>query len=210
MPDAHVIVHDDLGHNPTGARAWCCYLRGRGESRADRVSRGDRVPDQRACIRAATADEHETPGRLPNRPGADAGTRGQDLQPEYMRTRVASSADQVQPVHDSRGTPRVVDRDDEPDRAGWVDCSQAVTEARAERAVAEANGTPQQKRAGGEQPGGRDDHDSALAPIPGAHRFVPRMLDQRTRHAGPRCWPRAVAYDTVPARSTEDSLDPCH
>jgi hypothetical protein len=28
-----VIVHDDLGQNPAGARAWCRYLGGRGKSR---------------------------------------------------------------------------------------------------------------------------------------------------------------------------------
>lgn len=147
-----MLIHNGnvLRFLPLGRRAMSFAMVSSRYSRAPGLP-ADRAPDQRACIRAATAGERETLDPLANRPGAEAGTRGQDLQPEHVRSRVASSADQVQPVHDSRRISRVVDRDDEPDRTAWVDCFRPVTEARAERAVAEANGTPQQERARGEQ-----------------------------------------------------------
>jgi len=105
MPDSDVIMHDDFGHDPASAGMWRRYLSGRREPERVRACLAERVADQRARIRSATADEHETSPCLVSRESGAAFTRGQNLQSEKVRARVVSARDQVHAVDDSWRVP---------------------------------------------------------------------------------------------------------
>src|SRR5262249_33056647 len=74
MPDSDVIMHDDFGHDPASAWTWRRYLSGRREPERVRAGPAERVADQRARIRSATADEHETSPCLVSRESGAAFT----------------------------------------------------------------------------------------------------------------------------------------